>query len=84
MTRMHLLTPEIVAEVVQKQAIQKPAYDCWAKARKFHMGQEIMCKNLRPDPKYIPGVIVERQGPLTYLMEVHNDIIWHRHSDHLE
>ena len=60
---MHLLAPEIEAEVVQKQVIQKSAYDRRARAREFHIGQEVMCKNLRPGPKYILNVIVERQGP---------------------
>lgn len=41
-------------------------------------------RNLRPGPKYVPGVIVERVGPLSYLVSVQDGVTWRRHVDHLK
>ena len=70
--------------MAENQAAQKSAHDRRAKEREFHVGQEVMVKNLRPGPKYVPGVVVERQGPLSYLVSVQNGINWRRHVDHLK
>ena len=40
-----------------------------------------MAKNLRPGPKWIPAVIVERLGPLSYLVETNDYDLWRRHVD---
>ena len=42
-----------------------------------------MVRNLRFGSDWIPGVIVERLGPVTYLVDVGRDQIWKRHSDQL-
>ena len=43
-----------------------------------------MAKNLRPGPKWIPAVIVERLGPLSYLVESNDCDLWRRHVDLLK
>ena len=37
---------------------------------------------MRPGPKWLPAIIIERLGPLTYLVDV-NGNSWKRHIDHL-
>lgn len=85
-TRLHLLDPptSMGARVAEKQANQKDQHDRRAQTREFTVGQTVMARNLRPGPKYVPGVIIQKQGPLSYLVEVQNGITWRRHVDHLK
>ena len=43
-----------------------------------------MVRNLRPGPDWIPGVIVEVLGPVTYLIETEEGLRWKRHTDQLK
>ena len=43
-----------------------------------------MARNCRPGRKYLPGVEVRRLGPLTFLVEVKDGLMWCRHVDHLK
>ena len=43
-----------------------------------------MAQNLRPGPNWIPGVIIERAGPLSYVIETEDKQIWKRYVDQLK
>ena len=43
-----------------------------------------MAKNFRNGPKWWPGVIVEKLGTLTFLVQLDNGMFWRRHVDELE
>jgi len=43
-----------------------------------------MAKNLRSGPTWIPAVVVERLGPLSYLVETEDHDLWRRHVDLLK
>ena len=43
-----------------------------------------MARNKRPGNKWIPGVIRKQLGPLTFLVETNQGILWKRHIDHLQ
>ena len=43
-----------------------------------------MVQNSCPGAKWIPGVVIERLGPVTYLVDVNNDQIWKWHADQLK
>ena len=81
---MHLLGPQLESRVGNQQANQKSQHDQRAKIREFFVGQEVMTRNLRPGPKYVTGVVVQKLGPLSYLVEVGEGLIWRRHVDHLK
>ncbi len=82
-TRFDLLRPEVEDRVVANQATQKMHHDRHSRQRDFFVGQRVMVRNLRPGPQWIPGTIIERRGPVTYLVQVARDRIWKRHIDHL-
>ena len=42
-----------------------------------------MARNLRPGPDWIPAVVTEILGPVTYLVRV-GDHTWKRHADQLK
>ena len=47
------------------------------------MGQRVMARNLRDGPRWVLGTVVERRGPLSYLVQVATGVLWRRHIDHL-
>ena len=83
-TRFDLLKPSCEERVLEKQAQQKEQHDRRAKSREWHVGQSVMAKNLRPGPNWIPGVIIERAGPLSYVIETEDKQTWRRHVDQLK
>lgn len=42
-----------------------------------------MVRNLHPGDKWVPGTIIERTGPLSYVVQVAGGQIWRHHIDHL-
>ena len=40
-----------------------------------------MIRNLRAGDKWVPGTIMERIGPLSYLVQVAGIQMWKRHID---
>ena len=74
--------PDVHNQVTKQQARQKTAHDKQSNSREFFIGQQVMAKNMRPGPTWLPAVIIEKLGPLTYLVEVDGKS-WKRHIDHL-
>ena len=83
-TRFDLLKPNCEKRVLEKQAKQKKKHDKQTKGREWHVGQSVMARNLRPSPNWIPGVIIERAGPLSYVIKIEDKQIWRRHVDKLK
>ena len=82
-TRLDLLKPGCGDYVATRQAQQVRNHDSHAKLRELSVGQEVMARNFRPGSKWVPGTIVERNGPLSYLVKVRSGDHWRRHIDHL-
>ena len=83
-TRLDLLRPNRRTHVLSRQADQKEAHDRRAQDREWFVGQSVMARNLRPGPDWVSGVIVERLGPLSYLIETESHQYWKRHADQLK
>ena len=49
--------------------------------REFFVGQGVMARNMRPGPDWVSAIIVERLGPVSYLMETSDHQFWKRHVD---
>ncbi len=67
--RFDLLKPGPDSRVMENQTLQKKGHDQHSTSRQFFLGQAVMAKNFRPGLAWIPAVIVERLGPLSYLIE---------------
>ncbi len=48
------------------------------------IGQKLMVRNMRLGPTWIPGEIVQKLGPVTYLVDVFSDRPWKCHIDQLK
>ena len=83
-TRWDLLHPEIRAKVERNQFHQKQGHDRSWLVRSFQVGQEVMAKNFRAGESWIPGIVVQKLGPVTYLVDVSEGRFWKRHVNHLK
>ena len=70
----------IQKRVQEKQADQKLYHDAHSKYREFDIGQSVLVRNLRDGAKWIPGTMIERTGPVSYRIQV-SDQVWRCHTD---
>ena len=82
-TRLDLIQPNIESTVTKAQGMQKAQHDTKAKETRYMIGENVMAKNYRNGPKWVPGVIVEQLGTLTFLVQLDNGMFWKRHVDQL-
>ena len=80
-TRLDLIHPDYPSQVLAKQAQQKAQHDRRAQERELFVGQSVMARNMRPGSDWVPAVVIERLGPLTYLVETTKHLLWKRHID---
>ena len=52
--------------------MQKAHHDTKMKETKYLICENVMAKNYRNGPKWLPGVIVEQLGTLTFLIQLDN------------
>ena len=83
-TRWDIMKPDVGQRVCWRQAKQKEGKDQNTKLRHFVMGQSVMVKNFRAGPTWVPGVIAQQLGPLTYMIEISAGKFWKRHVDHVK
>ena len=81
-TRLDQLRPSLRNRVVSKQADQKQLHDAHSRSRLFAIGQKGLVRKLQDGPKWLSGVIVEQTGPVSYRVQV-SDQIWRCHADQL-
>ena len=67
----------------QKQAEQKKDHDLHTCRREFFVGQRVLVRNLRDGPRWLQGTVIERKGPLSYLVQLASGTVWRRHVDHM-
>ena len=70
--------------VQSKQAQQKFGHDKHAHPRELENGQNVMARNFRPGPDWVPGVVEGKCGPLSYVVKVGHGQMWKRHIDHIQ
>ena len=81
---MDLLHPDCGSMVLEHQNQQKQQHDRKSRARDFHVGQNVMVRNFCEGPRWVQAVVVERCGPVSYLVETLNGNVWKRHVDHVK
>ena len=82
-SRLDLMKPQLRDSVNNKQADQATNKKS-GRQRDFNVGQTVSVRDYRDrSPKWIPGVIVEKTGPLSYRVKVGPGSIWRRHVDQL-
>ena len=80
-SRLDLLLPNVQTQVVSKQIQQKANHDLHAKTRSFHSGDTVYTRNYSGGSMWIPGVITEITGPVSYKVTLADGKILKRHLD---
>ena len=66
--RLNLLHPDCGSVVLEHQNQQKQQHDRKSRPRDFDVGQNVMVRNFRKGPRWVQAVVVERCGPVSYLV----------------
>ena len=82
-TQLDLMRPDLRIEVNKKQADQKVVHDRHSRDWQYFLGQNVMVKDIQTGFSWIPGIIIERLGPLSYLVMLEDGRIRKRHVDHI-
>ena len=82
-TRFDLLHPNYEETVSNSQAQQKKGHDQHVSAREFIIGQRVLVCNYWPVPRWLPGTIMSRPGPLTNQVQVVGNCVWKCHINQL-
>ena len=65
------------------QAEQKDQDDWRSKPGEFTVGQTVWVRNFRDGLHWISGMVADRLGPLTYLIQLPDGTLWRCHVDHV-
>ncbi len=66
-TRLDFLPPNVVERVMEKQTDQKVRHDTHAKHHELFLGQSVMVHSIQAGGTWVPGTVVKRTGPLSYM-----------------
>jgi transposase InsO family protein len=79
-SQLDLLQPDIKVKVQGRQEQQKLHHDHHAKSQ---CGDLVHVRNFSQGPMWIPGVVIQVRGPVSYTVELANGEQKRRHVDHL-
>ena len=82
-SQLDLLQPDLHARVQGRQGQQKSDHDRHARSREFKCGDLVHVRNFSQGPMWIPGVVIQVRGPVSYTVELANGEQKRRHVDHL-
>ena len=82
-TRLDLLHPDTETKVSTKQEAQKRYHDTHAHHRELLIGQRVLVRSSPPGLQWVPGTVIQRTGPISYVVKVADSKLWRRHIDHI-
>ena len=69
-SRLDLLKPHTAERVEQKQLAQKRTHDDKAKERQMAVGDDVFVRNYHGSERWLPGVIAQKTGPVSFLVRL--------------
>lgn len=82
-TRLDLIKPDVGKRVQEEQFRQKLNHDK-KKLREFKISDTVWVENKNKGDNWLKGIIVDKTGPLSYLVKLtSNDIVVRKHIDQL-
>ena len=80
-SRLDLLKPHTAERVEERQEKQKQHHDLRSRERRFGVGDDVFVRNYHRGNKWIPGVIQQKTGPVSYRVKLANGTIRRCHQD---
>ncbi|XP_039602164.1 uncharacterized protein K02A2.6-like [Polypterus senegalus] len=81
-SRLDLLQPNI-KQTVQDRQIKQGHKATDKVTRSFAIGQSVLARSYRGDQKWVPALVKDQTGPLSYKVEATQGVIWRRPVDQL-
>ena len=82
-SHLDLLHPGVKARVFGKQESQKMHHDHHSKTRFMNPGDDVHVFNFGSGERWLPGILTERTGPVSYKVTLHDGRVVRRHQDHV-
>ena len=82
-TRLDQLKPGQNESVEHCQQKQKAEHDALARQTTFSQGEVVYARNFGTESRWLPGVIQEISGPVSYLVKLTDGHLVRRHLDHV-
>ena len=82
-TRLDSVKPDLGKLVERKQFRQKENHDQRTRTRNLLIGDKLFAGNFRRGKPWLPGVVIRRAGPLSFMAEVTDGRLLRRHLNHL-
>ena len=77
------MVPDIRSKVQKKQQTQIINHDKKARSQTLQVGDTVSVRNFPSGNGWLPGVIEERSGPLSYQIRLQDGRLVRRHIDHI-
>ena len=81
-SRLDLVHPD-TAQRVRSQQDKQVQGRSQGRARQLEQGQKVYVKNFGGGPTWLPGVVQDRTGPVSYRVQMEDGRDFRRHVDHL-
>ena len=82
-SHLDLLQPQVGMRVRRNQDRQKESHDQHGKERDLSSGERVYAENFGKGARWLPGILKEANGPVSFTVELEDGRIIRRHSDHL-
>ena len=83
-SHMDELKPNIATRVQINQTRQKSGHDVRTRNRQFNIDDRVFVRNFATSGNtWLPGVIIESRGELTFFVELQDGRVFRRHIDHI-
>ena len=84
-SHLNILKPNISSRVQTNQLRQKSGHDQGAKDRYFRISDPVFVPNFATTgPTWLPGIVIESRGDLTFHIEMEDGRVFCRHIDHIQ
>ena len=83
-TRNGLVKPETQQKVLDQQVKMKEHFDKIAKHRNLCIGDPVFAYDFLHSPKFLPGVIIEKLGPVTFRIKLLDGRTWRSRTENIK
>lgn len=80
-TRLDAIKPSLECRVEARQNQQKASHDRRARDRRFAEGDPVFVRNFRQGPRWLPGLIEQISGPVSYRVRLSDGRLLRCHQD---
>ena len=82
-THLDLMHPDLMTDVEKKQERQTQDRNKRSQDREIQPRESVFVKDLPAGSSWIPGMVIEKRGPRSYLIELMTGCVVRQHIDHI-